>query len=141
MAELKTHATAMNVDAFIAAVPDSRRRADAESLRVLLEKVTGSAAKMWGPSIIGFGSYHYRYESGHEGDMAVISFSPRKANIVLYFARDFDGADAVVAGLGKLKAGKGCLYVNRLSDLDADRLEAFARQSVAHMRATYPTTD
>ena len=141
MAEIKTHASAASVDSFIAAVPDARRRADAESLRTLLETVSGCAAKMWGPSIIGFGSYHYRYDSGREGDMAMIGFSPRKANLVLYFARDFEGADALVDGLGKLKAGKSCLYVNRLSDLDADRLEDFARQSVAHMRATYPTTD
>ncbi|MGF7148245.1 hypothetical protein FHS96_001873 [Sphingomonas zeicaulis] len=141
MAEIKTQASAASVDTFLAAVPDPRRRTDAESLRALLEQVTGCAAKMWGPAIIGFGSYHYCYDSGHEGDMAMIGFSPRKANLVLYFARDFEGADALVAGLGKLKAGKGCLYVNRLSDLDADRLADFARQSVAHMRATYPTTD
>jgi hypothetical protein len=123
MAELKTKPTGAAVDAFLDAVPDPQRRADGKALRKMFERVSGEPAAMWGPSIIGFGEYHYRYASGHEGDTCRIGFSPRAKELVLYIgATNPDGAD-LLARLGKHRTGKGCLYVKRLSDVDEDVLE------------------
>jgi len=140
MAELKTKPTAVSVDDFIAAVEHPGRRADAEAVRALLARVSGCDAKMWGPSIIGFGSYHYRYDSGREGDMAMIGFSPRKTGLVLYMMGDCATRDALKARLGRYRTGKSCLYVNRLADVDIAVLEELATESVAYMRANYRTT-
>jgi len=139
MAELKTKPTMVSVDDFIAAVEHPGRRADALALCALLARVSGCDAKMWGPSIIGFGSYHYRYASGHEGDMAMIGFSPRKTGLVLYMAGGFATRDALMARLGKYRTGKNCLYVNRLDDVDIAVLEELAVESVAYMRGNYRT--
>jgi len=124
MAENKTQATAVPVDAFLDAVPDPQRRADGKALRAMMERVSGEPAVMWGPSIIGFGHHHYKYESGREGDMCRIGFSPRARELVLYggFLRQPER----LARLGKYKAGKGCLYIRRLADVDMAELEAIA---------------
>jgi hypothetical protein len=132
MAENKTKATAASVDDFLDAIPDPRRRADAIALRALMERVSGEPATMWGPSILGFGHHHYRYASGREGDMCRIGFSPRARKFVLYggFLRN----PARLERLGKYKAGKGCLYLKRLADLDAAELEAMAAEAWARPR-------
>lgn len=113
---------------FLASVDHPQRRADGESLRALFERVSGEPAVMWGPSIVGFGHYHYRYDSGREGEAPRIGFSPRKANLVLYLA-SYDGLEQDLAALGKHKKGGGCLYLNKLSDVDLTRLEAIVRRS------------
>lgn len=137
-AELKTKATAMRVDDFIAAVPDAAQRADAQAICAMLERLSGEPATMWGPSIIGFGRYHYRYDSGHEGEMCRIGFSPRKGQTVLYVLCGDPGEAELTARLGKHKTGKSCLYIKRLSDIDGDVLEALCARSLAYMAARYP---
>ncbi|CAL1691494.1 hypothetical protein MMB232_01635 [Brevundimonas subvibrioides] len=138
MAEAKTKPTAVSVEAFIAAVEDPRRRDDAAAATALLSQATGLAPTMWGPSIIGFGRYHYRYDSGHEGDAPLVAFAPRKANLVFYMAAYEDARVDFLARLGKHKSGKGCIYVNRLSDIDADVLAEMALWSVKTLQARYP---
>jgi len=138
MAEQKTRPTAVSVEEFIAAVEDPKRREDARALVALIEAETGETATMWGSSIIGFGRYHYRYDSGHEGDACLVGFSPRKANLVLYMAADAPARADMLARLGKHKSGKGCIYLNRLSDVDEGVLREMARVSVATLKARYP---
>nr|WP_314442228.1 DUF1801 domain-containing protein [uncultured Sphingomonas sp.] len=128
MADTKTKPTLADVTTFLDAVEPPVRREDGRTLRALFEQVSGEPATLWGPSIIGFGSYHYRYASGHEGDAPRIGFSPRKGSLVFYL-HHYDGYDADLSRLGKHKPGKGCLYVNRLSDVDADVLESMIRKS------------
>lgn len=135
--ETKTKPTAISVADFIAAVPDPKRRADAEALCALIEEATGLAPVMWGPTIVGFGAYHYRYDSGHEGDAALVGFSPRKANLVLYMTLG-DDREAMLARLGKHRSGAGCIYVNRLSDVDGSVIAEMAQASVAFLKARYP---
>ena len=130
MAETKTRPTGASVDDFIAAVDKPVRRADAAVLRGMMERVTGEAATMWGPTIIGFGTYHYRYASGHEGDACRIGFSPRAANLVLYVG-GFPEYEALLARLGRHKRSKACLYLNRLADVDLSVLEEIARRTFA----------
>ncbi|MFJ5693932.1 DUF1801 domain-containing protein [Arthrobacter sp. NPDC093125] len=113
---------------FIAAVDHPVRRADAEVLLDLLEDVTGQQAAMWGPSIVGFGHYHYRYASGHEGDSCAIGFSPRKANLVFYGLTYGEAAEPLLAKLGKHRRGAGCVYVNKLADIDLAVLRQIARE-------------
>ena len=138
MAGNKTVETGADIGAFIAAIADPGQRADAQTLCALLTRVSGHPPKLWGPSIIGFGSYHYRYESGREGDSLRIGFSPRKGQTVLYgWSSQFDD-EAAMARLGKHKTGKGCLYIKRLTDIDLDLLEKMARQSYAIMAQKYP---
>jgi len=137
MPENKTKATKESVSAFIDALPDQAKRADAKALVKLLQSATGEKPKMWGPSIIGFGSYHYTYDSGREGDMPVIGFSPRKAASVLYNALAFKGADGLLAKLGKHTTGKGCLYIKKLADVDTKVLEVLVTKSVATVRAKH----
>jgi len=108
MAENKTKPTNASVTAFIGAIPDETRRADARALIALMRKATGEKPKMWGPSIVGFGSHHYVYDSGREGDMPLVGFSPRKAATVLYITRGFGGSEALLARLGKHTTGGGC---------------------------------
>lgn len=136
--EARTKPTAVSVADFIAAVENARRRADAETLCALFEEVSGEPPVMWGPSIIGFGRYHYRYASGHEGDAPRIGFSPRKAQTVLYVMSGFEGQDAMIARLGKAKTSVACLYVNRLDQIDLGVLRELAAASLAHMRELYP---
>ena len=135
--EQKTKSTPVSAADFIAAVEDPKRRADAEAACALLAEATGEPPVMWGPSIIGFGAYHYRYASGHEGDAPLVGFSPRKANLVFYLYCD-EGRDDLLARLGKHKSGKGCVYVNRLSDIDPAVLKEMAVASAKQMRAKYP---
>lgn len=137
-AEQKTKPTATSAAEFIAALEDPRRRADAEAVCALLGEATGEPPVMWGPSIVGFGAYHYRYASGHEGDAPLVGFSPRKANLVFYLSGCDEGRDDLLARLGKHKAGKGCVYVNRLSDVDTAVLKQMAVATADQLRARYP---
>lgn len=138
MAGNKTKQRDVSVDAFVDAIPDAGRRTDAKSLTKLMSAVSGEAPKMWGPSIIGFGSYHYVYESGREGDAPLIGFSPRKTATVLYLHLGLDGADAELAKLGKHATGKGCLYIKKLADVDQKVLERIVASSVMEIRKKYP---
>jgi hypothetical protein len=136
MADNKTKPTKLSVASFIDALTDPVRRADAKALTKLMQNALGEKPRMWGPSIIGFGSCHYKYESGREGDMPVIGFSPRKAATVLYGVTGFGEATALLAKLGKHSTGKGCLYIKKLSDVDQHTLEALILKSVAAKRSS-----
>jgi len=142
MAETKTRPTGVAVDAFIDAVPNPQRREDAKKLRALMERLTGEPATMWGPTIVGFGSYHYKYESGHEGDMCRLGFSPRKAELVLYILTEAGGPEekALLARLGKHRTGKCCLYIRKLSDVDEAVLEEMVVGALAYMDEKFPKT-
>ena len=123
--------TGASVAEFLAGVPDERRREDARRLCAMMEQVTGEPPAMWGASIIGFGSYHYRYASGREGDSALAGFSPRSQHLVIYLASEFgDRFQQVLARLGPHKTGKGCLYLSRLDDVDHDALRELIDRSV-----------
>jgi hypothetical protein len=137
MAENKTKPTKLSVAAFIDAIKDQSQRADAKALVKLMQSASGEKPKMWGPSIIGFGSYHYTYESGREGDAPLIAFSPRKAATVLYNLIGSSDAASLLAKLGKHTTGKGCLYVKKLADVDLQVLEAMAVKAFAVMRARH----
>ena len=137
MAENKTKPTNASVAAFIDALTDQTRRSDAKALVKLMQSATGEKPKMWGPSIIGFGSYHYTHETGREGDMPLISFSPRKAATVLYTAGLSDSA-ALLAKLGKHTHGGACLYIKTLADVDPKVLEILIAKSIATTRERYP---
>jgi hypothetical protein len=137
MAENKTKPTKLSVAAFIKAFTDPTRRADAKALVKLMQNATGEKPQMWGPSIIGFGSHHYRYDSGREGDMPLVAFSPRKAAMVLYNVTGSSEAKALLAKLGKHTTGKGCLYIKRLADADQEVLESLVVKSLAILRARY----
>jgi hypothetical protein len=134
----KTQPTASDVASFVAAVPDAGRRADAEALVALMTQLSGEPARMWGPSIIGFGEYHYRYDSGRTGSMSRIGFSPRKAETVVYLIDGFAGQAELLARLGKHRIGKSCLYIKRLADIDIGVLEAMIAASLATMAERYP---
>ena len=136
--ENKTQPTATSVEAFIAAVPDARRRAEAEAVDAIMQRVSGEEPQMWGPSIIGYGTYHYRYDSGREGDMCRIGFSPRKAQLVVYIVDGFPGHAELLARLGKHKTGKSCLYLTRLDGVDLAVLEELCAASWAEMARLYP---
>lgn len=138
MAEAKTHPTDANVTAFLAAKAGPARLADCETLVGLMSKITKCPPVMWGPSIVGFGSYHYRYDSGREGDACLLGFSPRAADISVYVVSGFEGAEAILAELGKCKTAAACLYVKRLSDIHLPTLEKLLRHSVAVTRQRYP---
>jgi hypothetical protein len=138
MAEIKTKQTEVSVDDFIAGLENPQRREDAKTVRAMFERLSGEPARMWGPTIIGFGSYHYKYESGHEGTMCRMGFSPRKAELVLYVLTGFAGQPELLARLGKHKTGKVCLYVKKLADVDVAVLEVIAERALAHMNEKYP---
>jgi hypothetical protein len=135
MAENKTKPTKLSAAAFIAAVADPVRRADAKTLVKLMQSATGEKPKMWGPSIVGFGSYHYKYESGREGDMPLIGFSPRKPAMVLYGMGGFTGSEMLRAKVGS--ADKGCIYIKKVAEVDQKALETLIVKSVAAMRKKY----
>lgn len=137
MAENKTKPTKASVAAFIEAVESEQRRADAKVLVKMMQAASGEKPVLWGPSLIGFGSYHYVYESGREGDMLMIGFSPRKSALVLYMLTGFEGAEPLLAKLGKFKRGKSCMYVNKLSDLDLKVLGKLMALAVKAMRKKY----
>lgn len=132
MAENKTKPTSLSVAVFIDAIKEEGRRADAKALVKLMQKAAGEKPKMWGPSIIGFGSHHYVYDSGREGDMPVVAFSPRKAATVLY---GLSASEALLPKLGKHTRGKGCVYIKKLADVNQKVLEAMVVKAVAGRRA------
>ncbi len=138
MAKPKTQPTDVTPAAFIAAIADPVRRADAEAVTAMLARITGEPARMWGPSIVGFGSYAYQYDSGHAGTACRLGFSPRKAELVLYVLTGEPGQAELLARLGKHRTGKSCLYVKRLADIDMGVLEEVTRDALAHMDARYP---
>jgi hypothetical protein len=135
MRENKTKAGSLNVGEYINALTDPTRKSDAKELVQLMQHASGEKPRMWGPSIVGFGSYHYRYDSGREGDMPLISFSPRKAAIVLYSMLAQGEAKSFLPKLGKHSTGKGCLYIKKLADVDRTVLETLIKNAVAHYRA------
>jgi hypothetical protein len=137
MAENKTKATDASVDDYLAAIEDESRREDCRALAKLITKATKLKPTMWGPGIVGYGSYHYKYASGHEGDSCLTGFASRKSDITVYLVTDFPGMDALLAKLGKHKRSKACLYVRRLSDVDLKVLEQLIIGSVAAMKAQY----
>lgn len=137
MAENKTQPTDADVDAFIDAVENDRRRKDSRALLDLMRDVTGEEPVMWGSSIVGFGQYHYRYESGREGDWFLAGFSPRKSNLVVYVMSGFPRHAELMEKLGKHRTGSSCLYLNRLDDVDLDVLRELVRRSVEHVAASY----
>ena len=137
MAKLKTQINDGKVTDFLKNVENEKWQTDSYAILDLMKEVTGEEPKMWGTSIIGFGSYHYKYESGREGDWFTVGFSPRKQNLSLYIMSGFSEYDALLAKLGKHKTGKSCLYVNKIEDVDQDVLKALIKQSVAHVKATY----
>jgi hypothetical protein len=139
MAELKTQKNNASVTAFIKGIEDKQQRADARKVAAMMRAATGSRAKMWGTAIVGFGSYHYKYASGQEGDWPIVGFSPRKQNLSLYIMPGFGKFDALMARLGKHKTGKSCLYIKRLDDVDQKVLEKLIAESVRHMRKNYET--
>jgi len=136
LAENKTKATTVDPNDFIARVDSEQKRKDSEELIALMKKVTGKPPKMWGPTIIGFGKYHYKYDSGREGEICMVGFSPRKPNLVLYVGPGMED-EALMARLGKHKRGKGCLYINKLDDIDRKVLSEVVTRSVAEMRKRY----
>lgn len=138
MAENKTRPRAADVDAYLAAIEPAAKREDAETICAMLRRLTGDPPVLWGPSMIGFGSYHYRYDSGREGESFRIGFSPRKASLVVYIVDGFPKYAALTARLGKFRTGKSCLYINRLADIDLSVFEELARASIDYMNAIYP---
>lgn len=139
--ENKTQVTPVDPRAFIESLDHPARKADAEVLLGLFERTTGMKARMWGPSIIGFGQYHYKYESGREGDFLMTGFSPRKANIVCYILPGYADLGDKLARLGKYKIGKSCLYINKLADIDLGVLEEIIRFGLDYLRSRYETTE
>lgn len=135
MYQLKTTETSVPVREFLDAVADEAKRRDSWKLVEMMARATGAEPRMWGPSIVGFGRYHYRYDSGHEGEMCVLGFSPRKAAFSIYLSCQIDRHARLLARLGKHKTGKGCLYVKRLADIDLEVLEALLAEGVAEARA------
>ena len=136
MPQNKTVPTGASVADFLAAVPNARRRADGEALLDMMRDITGLEPQMWGPSIIGFGSCHYKYESGREGDMPMIGFSPRSRSLSLYIMDGFDDYDDLLSRLGKHRTGASCLYINKLADVDLDALRELAARSYEHTKAS-----
>ena len=139
MAEAKTKKTTQSPAAFIAAVPDQGMRRDCATLVRLMKKVTGEPAAMWGPAIVGFGTYPLRYASGRTAEWPVAAFSPRKRDLTMYVLNGFDGEAEMLRQLGPHTTGKVCLYVKSLSDVDLGVLEKIVTASVAHVRKRYPT--
>ena len=138
MATNKTTYTDEDVTAFINAYVDSeQKKADSFQLLELMQAWSGFPPRMWGPTIIGFGSYHYKYASGHEGDAPLIGFSPRKAAISLYVYSPSEKSAELLDRLGKFKMGKACIYVKKLSDIQLDTLEALSRESMAHVKTLF----
>ncbi len=135
MAENKTVKTDASAADFIAGVENKRRREDGAALLEMMREITGLEPEMWGPSIVGFGDVHYKYESGREGDMFLIGFSPRKRSLSLYVLGDFAERDALLERLGKHRKGASCLYVNKLADVDMDVLRELVRRSYESAKA------
>lgn len=139
MVELKTKLTKVSVVSYIAGIKDEQRRKDCKALVTLITKATGLKPGMWGASIVGFGAYHYKYDSGREGDMCVVGFSSRAGAITVY-AHDFDGRDALLAKLGRHKAKGGCIYVAKLADVNATVLGQIVKKGAAAIKKRYGFT-
>lgn len=139
MAENKTKARKASVTGFMNSIEDPQKRADARKVAAMMRRVTGKRAKMWGSSIVGYGTYHYKYASGREGDSMIAGFSPRKQALTVYIMAGFGRYDELMAKLGKHKTGKSCLYIKRLSDVDEKVLEQLIAESVKYMRKNYET--
>lgn len=139
MADLKTRPTEVSVGDFLATVPEGRR-GECDALVALMRRATGEEPRMWGPSMVGFGSYHYRYESGRQGDWFLAGFSPRKKDLTVYVMAGFTGFEELLARLGRHKTGKSCLYLRSLAEVDADVLEELVRRSAEHVARQYAAT-
>ena len=139
MADNRTLPSGASVTAFMAAIDDPRMRADAKKVAAMMRRATGKRARMWGPSIVGYGSYHYRYESGREGDFMITGFSPRRQALTIYIMPGFSRFAELMSKLGKYRTGKSCLYLRRLADVDEAVLERLINESVRYMRAHYET--
>lgn len=133
MAEIKTKRNDQSVTDFINHVPEERKRKDSFTILELMQSITREEPKMWGDAIVGFGCYHYRYESGHEGDMPLVAFSPRKQSLTLYITRDFERYPELIQRLGKHSTSKACLYIKKLADVDMAVLEDLLRESFETM--------
>jgi hypothetical protein len=138
MAKNKTTETKVKVLDFINAITNEKKRKDGLVLLKLFKKHTGMPAKMWGPSIIGFGKYHYKYPSGHEGDAPIAAFSPRSTALTFYFSSNFEKREELLAMLGKHKISKACIYVNKLEDINIAVLEKMIVNDLKHMKKLYP---
>ncbi|HMI08476.1 MAG TPA: DUF1801 domain-containing protein [Flavobacterium sp.] len=139
MVKNKTTETANSVEEFINKVDNEMKRDDSFRLIEIFRSISGFEPKMWGPSIIGFGSYHYKYESGHEGDAPLAGFSPRKDSLVLYFAKEFKNREDLLLQLGKHKSSKACVYVKKLNDIDHKVLQQMIKNSIAYIMKLYPS--
>ena len=139
MAEQKTKPTTQSVEAFLDKTADDKTRPDCDALIKMMKKATRKEPNMWGPSIIGFGSYHYKYASGREGDAPLVGFSPRKGNISVYVMPGFEGYDGLMKKLGKYKAGKACIYIKKLEDIDVKVLQELVEKSADYLKnKTWP---
>ena len=139
MYKLKTRPTTSEVSEFLESVENQVRRSDCEQVAGLMQEITGEDPVMWGSSIIGFGSYHYKYASGHEGDFMITGVSPRKQALTIYIMNGFSGSPELMDRLGKYKTGKSCLYVKKLDDINLDVLRELIEDSVAFMHEKYPS--
>jgi hypothetical protein len=133
--QAKTTETKSSVSAFIKQIPDAQRQKDAKVIIDIMQKQSGFPPKMWGPAIIGFGTYHYKYESGHEGDAPLIGFSPRKAEFALYLSSAFEKRDEMLKQFGKHKTGKSCIYVKKIEDINIDVLKKMVAASLKYSKA------
>ena len=137
MAELKTKLTAESAETFLSKIPDEIKRKDAFAIVELMKNITKEEPRMWGSAIVGFGSYHYKYDSGREGDWMMTGFSPRKQNLTIYLMSGFAAYNELLKKLGKFKTGKSCLYITRLEDIDFKVLKELIKSSYAYMKKTY----
>ncbi|MCB9793727.1 MAG: DUF1801 domain-containing protein [Alphaproteobacteria bacterium] len=140
MAENKTQPTDADVLGFLEGIEHAGKRADALALHAMMSEISGEPGRMWGSSIVGYGEYHYRYESGREGDFMRVGFSPRKANLSLYLMPGFEAHPELLERLGRHKTGKSCLTINKLADVDEDVLRELVRRSLEEMARRYPET-
>ena len=138
MSALKTKPTQVSAESHVAAIANEEQRNDARTLLALMRRVTGQEPMMWGPTIVGFGSYHYKYASGHEGDSALAAFAVRGRELVVYAEASFEGRDDLLAQLGKHRTGKVCIYIRRLADIDLKVLEKLVARSVAETKHGFP---
>lgn len=138
MAKNKTTQTSISVDDYISAIKDETMRKDSFSLTQLIKKQTGLEPKMWGPSIVGFGSHHYKYESGREGDSPNIAFSPRASSIAIYLSGNFDDRETLLQKFGKYKSDKGCVHIKTLAEIDKDVLKKMIANHIKHIKELYP---
>lgn len=141
MSVTKTRPTEVSAESHIAAIANEEQRSDAQSLVGLMRRVTRQEPKMWGPTIVGFGSYHYRYASGHEGDSPLAGFAVRGRELVVYVEAEFEGRDALLARLGEHRTGKVCVYIKRLAKVDLKVLEKLVARSIAVTKSRYPLPD